>query len=49
MILIGTLPCIMEYGRTPYVGMVQKKMAAACALYKIIRSELCFKCSHKPL
>ena len=23
-------------------------MAAACALYKIIHSELCSRCSHKP-
>ena len=33
---------IMEYGSTPYVGMAWKKMAATCALYKIVRSELCF-------
>ena len=32
---------IMEYGSTPYVGM-----AAACTLYKLIRSELCSRCSH---
>ena len=31
--------CIMEYGSTPYVGMARKKMAAACTLYKLIRSE----------
>ena len=30
---------IMEYGSTPYVGMVRKKMAAPYNAYKIIRSE----------
>ena len=40
---------IMEYGSTPYVGMARGKMAAACALYKFIRSELCSRYSHKPL
>ena len=40
---------IMEYGSTPYVGWHGKKMAAAYALYKSIRSELCSRYSHKPL
>ena len=40
---------IIEYGSTLYVGMARKKMAAACTLYKLLRSELCSRCSHKPL
>ena len=40
---------IVEYGSTPYVGWHGGKMAAVCALYKIIRSELCSGCSHKLL
>ena len=40
---------IIEYGSTLYVGMARKKMAAAYALYKSIRSELCSRYSHKHL
>ena len=39
----------IEYGSTLYVGMARKKMAAVCTLYKLLRSELCSRCSHKPL
>ena len=41
--------CIMEYGTTPYVGKARGKMATTCNVYKIVCSELCSRCSHKPL
>ena len=40
----------MEYGSTPYGGMARGKNGCRmCPVYKIIRSELGSRCSHRPL
>ena len=40
---------IMEYGSTPYIGMVPKKMAVPLYVYKVICSKLCPRLRHKLL